>query len=133
MNKVNYFNIKLNNNNLKETLSICQELFDSNQNNLIFFINAHCFNIAQKNNRYRGALNKVRLLLNDGIGIKLGALFLGIKIKENMNKLPTDKSAKIVVYCRSGNMSQNAANELIDLGYSNVLNLEGGIKTYNAL
>jgi len=69
----------------KETLAICEEFVTSASNHLIFFINAHCFNIAQKNEAYRDALNQTDLLLNDGIGIYLGAKKLGIQIKENMN------------------------------------------------
>lgn len=36
-----------------------------------------------------------------------------------------DKSTKIVVYCRSGKRSSNAANILIDKGYKNVYDLGG--------
>jgi rhodanese-related sulfurtransferase len=45
------------------------------------------------------------------------------KYKEN---LPAEKSEKIVVYCRSGRMSEIAARELVKMGYENVYNLEGG-------
>src|SRR5579859_3262073 len=38
-----------------------------------------------------------------------------------------DKSAPIVVYCRTGRRSANAAIVLEGLGYRNVRNLEGGI------
>ena len=64
----------------------------------MFFINAHCFNIAQKNIEYKDALNKADLLLNDGIGIKLGAKLAGIRLKENMNG--TDFVPKILEFAR---------------------------------
>lgn len=44
-----------------------------------------------------------------------------------LDKYPTDKSAKIVVYCRSGRMSDIAARALVQAGYTNVWNLDGGM------
>jgi heme/copper-type cytochrome/quinol oxidase subunit 2 len=47
-------------------------------------------------------------------------------ISENKDKLPP-KDTKIVVYCRTSSMSAQAAQELLDMGYTEVYNLKGGI------
>lgn len=54
------------------------------------------------------------------------------QITENMDVFPQDKDTMIVVYCRSGSMSAIAAQALVEAGYSNVYNLDGGFRAWEA-
>ncbi len=51
-------------------------------------------------------------------------------ITEKAEGVLTDKSATILVYCRSGRRSALAASDLVELGYSNVYDF-GGIMDWN--
>ncbi len=55
------------------------------------------------------------------------------EIEKNLDKLPADKNAKIILYCRSGRMSAMAAEALVRQGYTNVWNMEGGMITWETL
>lgn len=52
------------------------------------------------------------------------------EIANNLDKLPEDKDDPIVLYCRTGPMSQRAARDLVALGYTRVYNLVGGFTAW---
>ena len=54
------------------------------------------------------------------------------QIEQNPDKLPSDKDARLVIYCRSGGMSGISARSLVDLGYTDVWNLDGGMIAWEA-
>jgi rhodanese-related sulfurtransferase len=49
------------------------------------------------------------------------------KINEQIEKIITDKSTKIYVYCLSGSRSFIAAKTLLDLGYKNIFDVKNGL------
>ena len=59
--------------------------------------------------------------------VDFGIPFDQINESEYLAQLPADKNAKIVLYCRSGRMSQIAAEELVSLGYTNIWNFKNGM------
>ena len=48
-------------------------------------------------------------------------------IEQQLGELLSDKDGKIFLYCRSGRMSTIAAEVLVNQGYTNVWELEGGM------
>ncbi|MGD2177096.1 MAG: rhodanese-like domain-containing protein [Anaerolineae bacterium] len=53
------------------------------------------------------------------------------EIAEHTDELP-DKDAPIVLYCRSGSMSTTAAETLVSLGYTNLKEVDGGMRAWEA-
>jgi len=54
------------------------------------------------------------------------------QLAENMEQLPAEKDAKILVYCLSGGMSKKGVATLVQQGYTNIWMLDGGLNAWEA-
>ena len=56
--------------------------------------------------------------------------FFSDKFSSDFEKL--NKNEPLYIYCRSGNRSAKAATKLLEMGFTNVIDLEGGYKAWTA-
>ena len=54
------------------------------------------------------------------------------QIAQQTARLPAERSTPLAIYCRSGPMSATAAAELSALGYTDVVELRGGMRAWQA-
>lgn len=53
------------------------------------------------------------------------------QIESHLDRLPADRSAPLALYCMSGRMSTIAARQLVRLGYTGIVHLDGGMRAWN--
>lgn len=83
--KTRFIDIDINLIHRKDVLNKCKEYLNGNRVRTIYFLNAHCYNVSQKNKEYKDVINRSNLLLNDGIGVKIGLAMNRLREKENLN------------------------------------------------
>lgn len=59
-------------------------------------------------------------------------LFVPFDQVQGSPRLPREKTTELVIYCRSGRMSEMAARALVRRGYTNVRELRGGMNAWTA-
>ena len=90
-----------------------KELLDNKEEMGLFVLNVHT--------PYEGELEKTDAFIEDWQNIAA-----------HIDQLPSDKNAPILVYCRSGRMSEAAVKQMQDLGYTNIYHLNGGMKAWDS-
>jgi N-acetylglucosaminyldiphosphoundecaprenol N-acetyl-beta-D-mannosaminyltransferase len=97
--KENFFSLKIDILNTCEALEVCKNALCQNSCKCLYFVNAHCFNVAMRDRYYHEVLNESDIVLNDGIGMEIGSRFARVHFKENMNG--TDFIPKLLDYAIS--------------------------------
>jgi N-acetylglucosaminyldiphosphoundecaprenol N-acetyl-beta-D-mannosaminyltransferase len=120
--KVPFYNIKIDNVDESTALSLILETLEGNRCQSLFFINAHCFNVAQKEKNYFSAIHKADIVLNDGVGVKIAGKLAGINFSSNLNG--TDLIPKIIQRCVLENESIYLIGSKIDIVKKSKLKLE---------
>jgi N-acetylglucosaminyldiphosphoundecaprenol N-acetyl-beta-D-mannosaminyltransferase len=92
--RIPFYNLHIDLLNEKEALLECQNTIAGEKTKSLYFINAHCFNVAQKNKDYQLAIQRSDYILNDGIGISIAGKLAGTKFPDNLNG--TDFIPKII-------------------------------------
>lgn len=54
------------------------------------------------------------------------------QIKSRAGELPQDKNAGLAIYCMTGHMSAIAGETLTELGYTDIIELRGGMRAWGA-
>ena len=70
---------------MNEAMRTLDEFIKDRQTHHVAFINAHCLNIAYKDDAYKQVLRNCSAVFADGIGAKVGAAMQGFKVEENVN------------------------------------------------
>ena len=82
---VNLLGIHMHNVTMAEAVGTIVSWLSGRDARHVCFVNAHCANIAYRDDEYLHVLNQADLTLADGIGLKVGGKLLGQDIKENVN------------------------------------------------
>jgi len=83
--ELNFLGVRIHNLTMAEAASQIVLLANKPEPSQICFVNADCVNIAFKDSKYRSTLSAARLVLADGIGVRLAGTILDQHIRENIN------------------------------------------------
>ena len=102
-----------------------------------------CLLLTACGNKYETIdTNKALELIDSGaiiIDVRTKEEYDGGHIKGSINipvdeidKIDYDKDDTLIIYCATGIRSQNAINKLVDMGYTSLYNLDGGLLNWGS-
>lgn len=85
MDQITLFGLKIENTTLSDaSMKIVHDAY-SGAHRKIYFVNAHCVNVAARNADYLSALQDASSLFADGIGMRLAAQWADLSLVDNVN------------------------------------------------
>jgi N-acetylglucosaminyldiphosphoundecaprenol N-acetyl-beta-D-mannosaminyltransferase len=82
---INFLGVRIDNLTMAEASDKIVLLAKSAEPSQVAFVNADCVNISCKDDSYRSVLTQSKLVLADGIGIRLAGAILNQNVRENVN------------------------------------------------
>ncbi len=85
LSSVSILGVRIHNATRAEALDRIEGFLREERGHAVFFVNAHCVNVAWSEPGYREALHRADLVLPDGTGMRLAGLLLGRPLRDNVN------------------------------------------------
>jgi N-acetylglucosaminyldiphosphoundecaprenol N-acetyl-beta-D-mannosaminyltransferase len=85
MSVISIFGLNIQNSTITVAAKSLVEYAQYNTRRIVFFVNAHCINIAAKNHDYLTALETADILYADGSGMRIACRAAGIELIDNVN------------------------------------------------
>ena len=83
--RVSFVGVGIDEMTTPEAIASISGVWQSASKARVFFVNAHCFNLATHNPAYRDALGAAEWVLPDGSGVLLASRLLRLPIRHNLN------------------------------------------------
>lgn len=85
--KISFLGIKVNVLSKKDIVDLLLRFVKGDRRRTVFYLNAHCVNIACSDQEYHSILNKADLVYAEGQGVVWSSKFLGMPLPERTNIL----------------------------------------------
>jgi len=83
--RVSLLGLNIHNLTYEQTMNAIHTLIQKRRKSMVCFVNAHCVNVACRDEEYRCSLRSAEMVLPDGSGVLIGSRILHTPIRENLN------------------------------------------------
>ena len=83
--QIRFLGVRIDNLTMAEASAQIVTLAKAKESSQVCFVNADCFNLAFADEEYRNTITHAKLVLADGIGVRLAGALLDQNVRENVN------------------------------------------------